>query len=39
MSEGSNYLYLDRPEAMRIGLGEARALGEAALARIGYGAA
>ena len=38
MSDGSNYLDPDRPEAVRLSVGEARALGEAALARIGYGA-
>ena len=38
MSEGSNYLDPDRPEAVRLSVGNARALGEAALVRIGYGA-
>ena len=38
MSEGSNYLDPDRPEAVRLSVGNARALGEAALARIGYDA-
>ena len=36
MSDGSNYLDPDRPEAVRLGVGDAQALGEAALARIGY---
>jgi LDH2 family malate/lactate/ureidoglycolate dehydrogenase len=36
MSEGSNYFDPDRPEAVRLSVGDARALGEAALARIGY---
>jgi LDH2 family malate/lactate/ureidoglycolate dehydrogenase len=38
MSDGSNYLDPDRPGAVRLSVDEARALGEAALARIGYGA-
>ena len=38
MSNGSNYLDPDRPGAVRLSVGDARALGEAALARIGYGA-
>ena len=38
MSGGSNYLDPDRPEAVRLSVGDARALAEAALARIGYGA-
>jgi LDH2 family malate/lactate/ureidoglycolate dehydrogenase len=37
MSGRSNYLDPDRPEAVRLSVGEARALSEAALARIGYG--
>jgi len=37
MSEGSNYLDPDRSGAVRLSVGDARALGEAALARIGYG--
>ena len=37
MSEGSNYLDPNRPDAVRLSVGEARALGEGALARIGYG--
>ncbi|HYZ42607.1 MAG TPA: hypothetical protein VE687_18570 [Stellaceae bacterium] len=37
MRDGSNYLDPDRPEAVRLSVGDARALGEAALARIGYG--
>jgi LDH2 family malate/lactate/ureidoglycolate dehydrogenase len=37
MSDGSNYLDPDRPGTVRLRVGEARALGEAALARIGYG--
>ncbi len=37
MSVGSNYLDPDRPGAVRLRVGEARALGEATLARIGYG--
>ena len=36
MIDGSNYLDPDRPEAVRLSVGEAWALGEAALARIGY---
>jgi hypothetical protein len=39
MRDGSNYLDPDRPEAVRLSVGDARALGEAALARIGYVAA
>jgi len=36
MSDGSNYLDPDRPEAVRLSVGNARALGEAATApRIG----
>ena len=38
MIDGSNYLDPDRPGAVRLSVGDARALGEAALARIGYGA-
>ena len=38
MSDGSNYLDPNRPDAVRFSIGEARALGEAALASIGYGA-
>ena len=38
MIDGSNYLDPDRPGAVRLSVGNARALGEAALARIGYGA-
>jgi hypothetical protein len=38
MSEGSNYLDPDRPEAVRLSVSDARAFGEAALARIGHGA-
>ena len=38
MRDGFNYLDPDRPEAVRLSVGDARALGEAALARIGYGA-
>src|SRR5260370_38903957 len=36
MKDGSNSLGPDRPEAVRLSVGDARALGEAALARIGY---
>jgi hypothetical protein len=36
MRDGSNYLDPDRPEAVRLSVGDARALGEAALGRIGY---
>ncbi len=36
MSEGSNYLDPNRPDAVRLSVAEARALGERALARIGY---
>jgi LDH2 family malate/lactate/ureidoglycolate dehydrogenase len=36
MSKSSNHLDPNRPEAVRLSVGEARALGEAALARIGY---
>jgi len=36
MSSGSNYLDPDRPEAVRLRVAEAWALGEAALSRIGY---
>jgi hypothetical protein len=38
MSNGSNYLDPDRPGAVRLSIGDARAFGEAALAPIGYGA-
>jgi hypothetical protein len=38
MSDRSNYFDTDRPEAVRLSVGDARALGDAALARIGYGA-
>ena len=37
MSDCSNYLDPNRPDAARLSVSEARALGEAALARIGYG--
>lgn len=37
MSDGSNYLDPNRPHAVRLGVAEARALGECALVRIGYG--
>jgi LDH2 family malate/lactate/ureidoglycolate dehydrogenase len=37
MSGGSNYLDPNRPGAVRLSVRDARALGEAALARIGYG--
>ena len=37
MSEASNYLDPNRSDALRLSVGEARALGEGALARIGYG--
>lgn len=37
MSGGSNYLDPNRSDTVRLGVGEARALGEGALARIGYG--
>jgi hypothetical protein len=36
MSEGSNHLDPNRPDAVRRSVGEARVPGEAALARIGY---
>jgi hypothetical protein len=36
MSDGSNYLDPNRPDAVRLGVGEARAPGEAALARVVY---
>jgi hypothetical protein len=36
-SDGSNYLDPNRPDAVRLGVSDARALGEAALGRIGYG--
>jgi LDH2 family malate/lactate/ureidoglycolate dehydrogenase len=36
MTSGSNYLDADRPGAVRISVGDARALGEGALACIGY---
>ena len=38
MSKGSNYLDPDRPGAVRLSVGEAWALSEAALARIGFDA-
>ena len=37
MSDGSNYLDPNRPDAVRLSVSEARAVGEGALARIGYG--
>ena len=37
MSDGSNYLDPNRPDALRLSVSDARALGEAALGRIGYG--
>src|SRR5579862_4261094 len=37
MARGSNHLDPDRPGAARLTVAEARALGEAALTRIGYG--
>jgi LDH2 family malate/lactate/ureidoglycolate dehydrogenase len=37
MRAGSNYLDPDRADAMRLGVAEARSLGEGALTRIGYG--
>jgi hypothetical protein len=37
MSDGSNYLDPNRPDAVRLSVSDARALGEAALAHIGYG--
>jgi hypothetical protein len=37
MRYASNYLDADRPGAVRLSVDDARALGEAALARIGYG--
>jgi LDH2 family malate/lactate/ureidoglycolate dehydrogenase len=37
MTGGSNYLDPDRPGAIRLAVAEARALGEGALGRIGYG--
>jgi LDH2 family malate/lactate/ureidoglycolate dehydrogenase len=37
MSNSSNYLDPDRPDAVRLSVSDARALGEAALGRIGYG--
>jgi LDH2 family malate/lactate/ureidoglycolate dehydrogenase len=37
MSDGTNYLDPNRPDAVRLGVSEARALGEGALARIGFG--
>jgi len=37
MAKITNYLDPDRPGALRLDVAEARALGEAALARIGYG--
>jgi hypothetical protein len=36
MSDGSNYLDPNRPDAVRLGVSEAQELGEAAVARIGY---
>ena len=36
MTEGSNYLDPDRPGAVRLSVDDARALGEAALARIEF---
>ena len=39
MRDGFNYLDPDRPEAVRLSVGNARALGETALVRIGYFAA
>jgi LDH2 family malate/lactate/ureidoglycolate dehydrogenase len=36
MSGGSNHLDPNRPDAVRLSVGQARALGEGALARIGY---
>src|SRR3954454_22637864 len=36
MSDGSNYLDPNRPDAVRLSIAEARTLGEGALARIGY---
>jgi LDH2 family malate/lactate/ureidoglycolate dehydrogenase len=37
MRDGSNYLDPDRPGTVRLSVGDARALGEASLGRIGYG--
>src|SRR5439155_565794 len=37
MRDGSDYLDPNRPDYVRLSVSEARALGEAALARIGYG--
>ena len=37
MSNSSNNLDPDRPDAVRLSVSDARALGEAALGRIGYG--
>src|SRR5579863_6029879 len=37
VAKGSNYLDPDRPRAQRLSVSEARALGEDALTRIGYG--
>ena len=37
MSDGSNYLDPNRPDAVRLSVSDARALGEAALGRIGSG--
>src|SRR5882762_11578836 len=37
MSDGSNYLDPNRPDAVRLSVSDASALGEAALGRIGYG--
>ena len=36
MSDGSNYLDPNRPDAVRLSVSDARALGEDALSRIGY---
>jgi LDH2 family malate/lactate/ureidoglycolate dehydrogenase len=36
VNDGSNYLDPNRPDAVRLSVGKARALGEGALARIGY---
>ncbi|HWD60403.1 MAG TPA: Ldh family oxidoreductase, partial [Stellaceae bacterium] len=36
MARSTNYLDPDRPGALRLAVGEAREMGEAALARIGY---
>jgi Cupin domain len=37
LSDGSNYLDPNRPDAVRLSVSDARALGEGALGRIGYG--